>query len=714
MVARRDDVVERFPIPLINRLEKHYLAQSTILTADQKNMSEELNTWASQFANIQGSSSTVNFKEGDAFTGYDEDTTGTLIPMACESVSGTSGDEPSTSGNEDWRTRVLSYAKNVLLLMCPPDAVARLPHTNLRNEAKQWWDVYFKQQKHNNLAEFLINELSSSEGDQNFSVQVTTHSRLLSTEDIEQTAKEIRCDLQAVHYVRLQQFHTEEQFRREVSEFFCKEMVSTSPRILIVQCDRGDEYADLLACVRHRLNAERAKVDADPKMQKVSRHVIFIVQLPRKAGGCFHGAQRGLWRSVHIEELRSSKFRKLPLITSLDGHSISSLWQKSIEMHFDSSSLAPSDNGESSDEDADGTSLSKQFKAMTISDAHRGEPSPLLSIVQLLTSCIQHAVSRLEDVEFAVESHIVNRIVTLKDLFADQQSDMASRFVEILSRHILTVLQEQDDLAGDDANAWVEKEALSTGKIQASGTFQQALWNKIQSTISPILSEIIAALDCNANLNLLHKVQPWKSELWLNLFENRDVICLSYQDMLVEGSTENQIRYLVPVQCHDARRKRMECKFPFSWKVKAFVDILLQQAESSSANSGDPILACLRSSLLDKLLGKCIAEAFKRHPEIVSDYQEDYIQMTYCIAKPDTMYIVSSALASAQRELQGSDKSEEIFDLATIHVADSKVHSRLNCLVNLLSHVTKNEFEHGSQFRKAVEDDGTKNEMASA
>ena len=50
MVAEKDVVYEKFPIPLINRLEKHFLAMETMLTEDQRELADELQRWAEQFS----------------------------------------------------------------------------------------------------------------------------------------------------------------------------------------------------------------------------------------------------------------------------------------------------------------------------------------------------------------------------------------------------------------------------------------------------------------------------------------------------------------------------------------------------------------------------------------------------------------------------------------------------------------------------------------
>ena len=53
MVAEKDDVYKRFPIPLINRLEKHFLVMSTSLKENEEMLVEELKRWADSFSNAK-------------------------------------------------------------------------------------------------------------------------------------------------------------------------------------------------------------------------------------------------------------------------------------------------------------------------------------------------------------------------------------------------------------------------------------------------------------------------------------------------------------------------------------------------------------------------------------------------------------------------------------------------------------------------------------
>ena len=53
VVAEKDVVYERFPIPLINRLEKHLLVMSTGLSDRQTRLVKELEMWIKDFSDAK-------------------------------------------------------------------------------------------------------------------------------------------------------------------------------------------------------------------------------------------------------------------------------------------------------------------------------------------------------------------------------------------------------------------------------------------------------------------------------------------------------------------------------------------------------------------------------------------------------------------------------------------------------------------------------------
>jgi hypothetical protein len=54
VVAEKDVVYNRFPIPLINRLEKHFLSTGTLLQGEQKRVYDIMQDWIKQFKQAAG------------------------------------------------------------------------------------------------------------------------------------------------------------------------------------------------------------------------------------------------------------------------------------------------------------------------------------------------------------------------------------------------------------------------------------------------------------------------------------------------------------------------------------------------------------------------------------------------------------------------------------------------------------------------------------
>lgn len=52
-MAEKDVVYQRFPIPLINRLEKHFLVMSTHLNPCEAQLVKELNDWVQMFSDAK-------------------------------------------------------------------------------------------------------------------------------------------------------------------------------------------------------------------------------------------------------------------------------------------------------------------------------------------------------------------------------------------------------------------------------------------------------------------------------------------------------------------------------------------------------------------------------------------------------------------------------------------------------------------------------------
>lgn len=237
VIEEREVVYEQFPVPLINRLEKHYLDIHTVLNTEQKRMVQQLEEWVALFVslNTQNTAQTYKYQPADVFIGYHSDTCASVVLQAIEK-------HKDGVGEADHDRRVLGEAKVILLRCATPDSVVRLDCTDLpKVESEDLARLYFEAQSSSCLADFILSQIrqdetcgssftevaltpSRSASLQRCSMQVeglktcplfrqvTTFSRLLTVSDLE-PLKQMTL---GVELLSLQQFETEHSFLKKI------------------------------------------------------------------------------------------------------------------------------------------------------------------------------------------------------------------------------------------------------------------------------------------------------------------------------------------------------------------------------------------------------------------------------------------------------------------------------------------------------------------
>lgn len=237
VIEEREVVYKQFPIPLINRLEKHYLDIHTVLNTEQKRMVEQLEEWVALFVSLNGQNADVpyRYQPADVFIGYHSDTCASVILQAIKK-------HEDSVDEADHERRVLDEAKVIMLRCATPDSVVRLDCTDLpKVESDHLARVYFEEQSSSCLADFIFLQIMRGEtcGSSFTEVtltsshrtnlqrlskrvkglktcpllqQVTTFSRLLTVSDLE-PLKQIT---HGVELLSLQQFETEHSFLKKI------------------------------------------------------------------------------------------------------------------------------------------------------------------------------------------------------------------------------------------------------------------------------------------------------------------------------------------------------------------------------------------------------------------------------------------------------------------------------------------------------------------
>ncbi|XP_028416584.1 E3 ubiquitin-protein ligase rnf213-alpha-like [Dendronephthya gigantea] len=652
VVAEKDVVYRRFPIPLINRLEKHLLVMSTGLTKHQAVLVEKLQEWVEGFseASPEFSCNKSLFKPGDCFVGYHSDTAAAVI-IKIEK------DSPDD--------QILLQSKLALLQCASPDAIARLPATRMKGDAEKLWNVYFKTQRHGSLKDYLVACLDRVTPEKHGSlIQITTHSRLLSPGNSRSIASDAGFKGSNARCISLQEFHTEQQFTKTLEEFFVS--LGGAEGLLLVQCDNGEANSNLIACCRHLVDdTRRRKIESfDGPVKPI--HVVFIIQLPKIAGGCQHfvGFQGGKWQSIHIDELLESS-EQLPQIEQLMNRSVSDL--------FKPVNLASSDDIESMDVDEhyDGDVRMEDIK-LEQSDKKRTALSEIKAAL-LLKNCLQAAAARIYD-ESAEIDRATKRIEILLEFLPEddtQETDLS----QILASRVYGLLVERDEKCFQDQKLWLQHEALSQGHLQETGTFRKALWQKLSSIVSPILSEVIAFCDRNYNLNIPHEGKEWKSRLWFWMLSEVQITPLTYDSFI---SPESQrIRERAFVQ-NTGVGHPFNGKFPFSWIIKDIVsDLLIKVAGDLSKT-----LLQLRGIFYQSPLGNYLKVIFgdkENKKEATENYLHDFLHMMYKPIENGELELIYDAFFEASGQIHQLLHENEDFDIDIpfIHFTYSLIEARL-------------------------------------
>lgn len=167
VIEEKEVVYNQFPIPLINRLEKHYLDINSVLNDSQKETVNLLQEWVQRFVSSNKQHwSSYKYVPPDVFIGYHSDTCSSVVLQVMDKLR----DEIEDSDIQD---RVLEEAKLVLLNCATPDSVVRLEHTELPDvETQQLANTYFKIQKHHSLAEFIASHIQQGHQNRCFFTEV--------------------------------------------------------------------------------------------------------------------------------------------------------------------------------------------------------------------------------------------------------------------------------------------------------------------------------------------------------------------------------------------------------------------------------------------------------------------------------------------------------------------------------------------------------------
>ncbi|XP_062570766.1 E3 ubiquitin-protein ligase RNF213-like isoform X2 [Saccostrea cucullata] len=566
VVAEKRIVYREFPIPLINRLEKHFLTMEGMLTDIQLKLSKNLEEWAKDFI-CSSDSKSVRIEE--VFIGYNKDTSAGVILKAWDMLTkGTSNDEFTFQNN------VMESARDILLWGCTPDAVLRLKTSRLQIFADAYFTQYFRDQCHESLCDFLQFRNDHGEFGGNF-IQITTHSKLMSVEDKRALERTLPFLSGKIAILSLQAFDTEQQFSYQIRETSQK---GTS--LLLVQCDTGDENSNLVECARHCVQREI-------QSNALNLCVIFLVHLSRVSKHYFSGFQTGLWTSVHIDELRSSS---LPSIETLMSKTISSILMESL-------SLKENFVEESGDETTNPNVMQERHA----------------NLRTILFNCIHPALASIGELD-EEEGRSIGRIRFIFKELSKNKNLIEGQFGHGLMKHIVTILSKQNMDKDLQNQSWMHSEAATAASINKTGTLRSSCLKIIEEKVTPLLANIVAFVDTNKNISILENNSDemnWIANMWLGIFNNMDVDAFG--------------KLKVPKVISTGAGHLFTSSFPFSWLIYDIVErLILVTSENEIGKTAEELF--LESSIGNFIIQNLIPE---RINEATKLYMLDFIHMAH-------------------------------------------------------------------------------------
>uniref|UniRef100_A0A2K6FX44 E3 ubiquitin-protein ligase RNF213 n=1 Tax=Propithecus coquereli TaxID=379532 RepID=A0A2K6FX44_PROCO len=682
VIEEKDVVYRHFPIPLINRLEKHYLDLSTVLEKWQKNIVDELETWVAKFIHMKADPFLARHKysPSDVFIGYHSDTCASVVLQVTER-------QGPRDPTEELYQKVSMEAKLILLDCATPDAVVRLSASSLGLFAAQALSrEYYHTQQHNSFADFLRAHLHTTHLERcAVFTEITTFSRLLTSHDCEALALELGGGAQKPTVLWLQQFDTEHAFLKEVRNCLT---CAARCKILIIQTDFEDgvQSAQFVASAKYSAVNEINKVQGNEGRV----FVYFITKLSRMGSGTsyvgFHG---GLWRSVHIDDLRRSTVM-VSDVTKLQSVTVSQLFEPGEQPELEMGRGAEDDREEAMETESSRSGETADVDMETESSGRTedetsqmgGSDVRILDTTRLLRSCVQSAVGVLRDKSESCRRNM-RRVELLLGLFSEDDECSAS-FLRVTKMRLHDLLKKQEENHLHSLKEWVAREASNQDALQEAGTFRQTLWKRVQGVVTPLLASMISFIDRDGNLELLARPDspPWARDLWMFIF--RDIKLLNIPLVMNNARPQSEMSSIM-VQNYMNLSENASNDVPFSWRIKDYLEELWVQAQYITDAEGvsRKLVEIFRQTPLGVFLAQFREE---RQQELLQRYCADFLLLTMSMSTPEELKLLQMALWSGISELRAaSGGPEQGVSLPWVHLAYHRFRSRLQNLSRILS-----------------------------
>ena len=533
VIEEKEVVYQEYPIPLINRLEKHVFEMNSILTPNESLIVQQLKEWVSDSSKLKTFYAETIFHEKNMFVGYTDDTCASAL-LSIDRKS-------------------FEKSQKILMQTASLDGICRLPQSKMCGNVDSLLDVYMKEQIHDSLITFLIEEMKQKNVSMN---EIVSFSQILNAKDKQKIEIILNIAPKHLMLLTLQLFQTEQQFSNKIDEFF--QFVSTrnidGQFILLIQCAQAHFNNSLIACAKYSTMNKIKRFKSDCSNFHGSVVVCFLLTMERQS--MMHQSSKAFTTfysqdctTVFIDELKPSNKSVAP---------VNQLWKKSVHDVFESG-------------------IGNGGKA-------------LVDAKLLFKESIQKAMAKLKNRVIDLNR---NRIQLLLKL--SFQDEIESPFYEIILKKIAHLLEDREKRF--PKSHWIVDQACSSKSLQEGGTFQNVLWLYLKNIIAYALAKIVSVADADSNLDLIVNDKDINSrliDLWYCFFNQNDLWDMQWP---VSNAGSNYDVFYVEGY------PGFNCMFPFSRLV---FDLLLKewsfQQEQNITNKKEKFVQRISTSSLQSLL----------------------------------------------------------------------------------------------------------------
>ncbi|XP_053269183.1 E3 ubiquitin-protein ligase rnf213-beta isoform X1 [Pleuronectes platessa] len=725
VVEDQKKVYELFPVPLINRLEKHRLDRSTDLEPWQHRALHKLKEWVKAFSG----EATDDFMLSDIFVGFHGDACASALLQALERRERKVGDSP---GRQDENRDALEEDKlNETIESSPNGLIEAAEDTTDARDT----EVTEKEQE----AELVEQNDESTEMCQDETKEMSEEVEMMESENIVGSAAAddeeevfdlakrllLNCatpdavvrlkysDLAKHEREKLQRMYFQKQHHHSLRDFLegCLSRTQRSTRFLevttfsslftrsdvkVVARALGLQMEKILLLSLHQFDTEVSFCNTIRGFLQNVGHspYLLLIQMDLEESHCSD------------ELIASAKYCVMNYLMSLGDQTglvifivkVSRITSQSQYIGFQGGvwqSVHIDDLRDSKDMSLNlmvfcGTLISNLLKP-ALSD-HEDEDTgrntedsqadrAQLHSLALVTSCIQKAVGLLRD-PVGVESRSMKRVHLLLSLLGSAQGHVGAHFQRVLLRRLAEALARTEEWM-DGPQEWVSREAKKRQALQEGGTLRHTLWRCLQATVIPILASMLEAMDRYSNLDLLSDptLGPGLTTLWLDILDDSQILDLTPPQRTSESDQEVLVQHFFMLDGEE-----QPCSAPFSWIITMHLESLWAESEflPVTKEGGTERVLQFVSSFNSSRLGA--------HLHKLSDeerltchhrYLRDFLLLSLKIKTEEERRVLTTAMLGCVSELQTSTGSVPDLSPAWIMAAAKHFASRLDTLCHI-------------------------------